>query len=397
MHRIPHARNQTVGDRQPVLLMHGVLASSAQFVEMGPDNGLAFILADEGYDVWLGNARGNSYSQKHDTYSPDDLKFWDFSWHEIGLYDLRAMIDFILETTSRENMFYVGYSQGTTAAFVLMSAVPSYNHKIKIMIFMGPVAFLSHTNSQFLRALEPINNKFQLPLVVLGGFEFAPREVYFKKFGQNVCLEEAKYKQLCDNIVFLICGHDSRNFNETILPVILSNIPDRASTKMYHHWAQLVASKSFRDYDYGPQYNMEQYMNSTPPNYNLREVKARVALMYSTNDVMASVMDVDDLQEKLPNVVENYEVPSPDFNHVDFIWSTEAKSLVYSKLLEFLKKYRNVYSTESHVPRKRMKNNIKQHTSGQLRHLNPEEDEHHSLGNSLHSMDKHDSHHPAGF
>ena len=39
---------------------------------------LAYILSARGYDVWIGNGRGNSYSRKHKTLRIDDPKYWDF-------------------------------------------------------------------------------------------------------------------------------------------------------------------------------------------------------------------------------------------------------------------------------------------------------------------------------
>lgn len=72
----------------------------------------AYLLADAGYDVWMGNARGTEISRQHVTLDPEKEEFWAYSWQHIGQKDLPAFIDYILEKTQYKKVTYVGYSQG---------------------------------------------------------------------------------------------------------------------------------------------------------------------------------------------------------------------------------------------------------------------------------------------
>ena len=81
--------------------------------------------------------RGSKHSMKHKTFNTESKEFWNFSWHEMGIFDLPAMIDYMLNTTNESNCYYVGHSEGTTSLLVLLSDLPQYNQKIIQAHLMG--------------------------------------------------------------------------------------------------------------------------------------------------------------------------------------------------------------------------------------------------------------------
>jgi hypothetical protein len=61
-----------------VYLQHGLTISADYWVLDPPSNSPAFLLADIGFDVWLGNSRGTNNARKHVHLDPDSEEFWAF-------------------------------------------------------------------------------------------------------------------------------------------------------------------------------------------------------------------------------------------------------------------------------------------------------------------------------
>ena len=147
-----------------MFLQHGILASSESWILNGPDS-LGLRLANEGYDVWMGNNRGNMYSKKHltlDLNDPNDQqKYFDFSFYELAEHDLPAQIDYVRETSGQDKVTYIGHSQGTTQMFTaLAEGFGNINDKLNLYVALAPITRLFGSKSPFLQSLSS-----KIPLV----------------------------------------------------------------------------------------------------------------------------------------------------------------------------------------------------------------------------------------
>jgi pimeloyl-ACP methyl ester carboxylesterase len=114
----------------------------------------AFVLAREGYDVWLGNNRGCKFSVNHTTLSPekDAAKFWDFDFEDMALKDVPAEIDYIKNVTGAEKLTYLGHSMGATQMVAGLSLIPDYYAaNLNLFVAFGPATRLKNTKSVFFR------------------------------------------------------------------------------------------------------------------------------------------------------------------------------------------------------------------------------------------------------
>lgn len=342
VHRIPGRLDEPAVPGKPsVILQHGLLSSSADWVIPGRGKALAYIMVDQGYDVWLGNARGNTYSRAHVTLSTSDSKFWDFTWHEMGIYDLPAIIDYITAYKKEETLLYVGHSMGTTMFYVMASERPEVAVKVRAMFSLAPVAFVNHVKSP-IRIVAPYAWDIRLIAHFLGADEFLPQGIILRFLAKYGCDVDVTEEKICANSLFVLCGFDKDQFNSTLLPIIFGHTPAGASTKTLVHYAQGIISGKFGQYDYGSAKNLEIYHSVSPPEYNLSKIRVPIALHYADNDWLSSVTDVERLYQGLPSKLGKFRVNFPKFNHLDFLWGIDAPKLVYKTILTLMEKYRQI-------------------------------------------------------
>uniref|UniRef100_A0A8C2IZQ3 Lipase n=1 Tax=Cyprinus carpio TaxID=7962 RepID=A0A8C2IZQ3_CYPCA len=335
INRIPHGvKNKDGQDKEAkpvVFLQHGLLAAGSNWVTNLPNTSLGFLLADAGFDVWIGNSRGNTWSRKHVSLDPKQKEYWQFSHDELAKKDLPAVINFITKTTGQEQIFYVGHSQGTTIAFIAFSTMPELASKIKMFFALAPVATVGFTKS-------PMTKLSVIPEFLIwdlfGQKDFFPQNELIKFFATEFCSRKP-LSVLCGNVFFLLCGFDEKNLNMSRTPVYTTHCPAGTSVQNMVHWAQAVKSSSLMAYDYGKAGNMAHYNQSSPPVYNVRDMTVPTALWSGGQDTLADPQDVALLLTQIPKLVYHRDIKH--WEHLDFIWGLDAPQEMYNKMIEMMR------------------------------------------------------------
>ncbi|NXA79035.1 LIPM Lipase, partial [Thryothorus ludovicianus] len=331
LNRIPHNRRDAglSGNRSPVLLVHGFCLDGGDWVDNFPDNSLAFILADAGHDVWIGNNRGSSWSRRHHNLSCASEEFWDFSFHEMAMYDLPAMVDFILRQTGQKKLFYVGHAQGSSLGFIAFSSLPHLAKKIKLFFALAPLYTFHHVQG-------PVLKLAFLPDLLLKEM-FGTRELVLVQRKEKLHLVEKCSSQqsaeVCANGIFIVGGFDRNNLNLSRLDVYLSHFPDYTSVKNLLHWGQTAKTAEFKQFDYGLR-NMEKYSQLTPPFYRIEAMRVPVALWSGGHDWVTPPRETQRLLSRLTSIVHHEHFP--DWNHFDHHWGLNAPQRLYKNMVALM-------------------------------------------------------------
>mmetsp|Transcript_52417 Transcript_52417/g.87153 ORF Transcript_52417/g.87153 Transcript_52417/m.87153 type:complete len:402 (-) Transcript_52417:64-1269(-) len=341
--RIPYGLNSTNrNNRPPVLLQHGLEDASHTWVaNYYTYQCLAYILVEAGYDVWLGNNRGNVYSKAHVTLNPDSKEFWEFSWDEMAKYDLPAMLNFILNTTGADKVVHVGHSEGTMQGFAGYQD-PSVASKVAVFVALAPVAYIGHLGSKFLVNLAKLD---VAGIVSLLGFkQFLPSTALIHDVAEIACDVSDK---VCNDAMCALMGCDPNNWNQTRWDVFASIDPAGTSVQNMVHFQQGANKDNWCYMDFGYFGNKDHYGHHDAPCYDLGKVNLPIALFSGGQDDLADPTDVARLKQELPASSIVYQYNINYYSHLDFIWGLDAYHVLYPQVLQVIQKYQPIPGTLS--------------------------------------------------
>ncbi|KAF8170341.1 triacylglycerol lipase [Mycena galopus ATCC 62051] len=253
LHRLPSKKGQHKARRttspgtstgNPVVyLHHGLLMNSEVWVCLtSAERSLPFVLVEAGFDVWLGNNRGNKYSKKSIHHGPNSSKFWDFSIDDFAWHDIPDSIEYILDCTKAKTVSYVGFSQGTAQAFAALSIHPQLNDKINVFIALAP-------------AMSPAG----LAATIVDSLMKASPTLMFLFFGRKSILSSAImwqsilyppiFAKTIDTSLRWLFAWQSLNISTQQKTAAYAHLYSFASVKSVVHWFQIMRNGQFQMYD----------------------------------------------------------------------------------------------------------------------------------------------------
>ena len=324
----------------PVLLQHGINGSGVDWIFNGEDASLTYMLANAGFDVYLGNSRGNRYSREHVSLDPKSKEFWGFSFQEMGEKDVPANFKAIRELSGVNKITYIGHSQGTSQMFAALSD-PAIRPKVAPYLesfnALAPVVFLTNTEILGMKlakilewAMNPILNTFNINHLELGKCEFNPSLI--PKYQAECSKKQCSFSKNTDPY------QDTLNYQ--YYGIFENGSPAGYSMRCAVHYAQLIKENRnrpvFKKYNYGSRAeNRKHYGQDEPPVYNLGIIQEKVRLFLGESDRLADIKDTRRISGFLTNA-KLQVVSQPRWGHMAFLQAKDGKNFYNSIISQII-------------------------------------------------------------
>ncbi|EGW32616.1 uncharacterized protein SPAPADRAFT_138466 [Spathaspora passalidarum NRRL Y-27907] len=336
-----------------VYFHHGLMTSSELFL-LGStkEKTLPYLLADLGYDVWLGNNRGNKYSRKHLKLSVSDPTFWDFSLDEFSYFDIPDTITYIKNnypSSQDVKITYIGFSQGCSQLFASLSLNPALNSSIKLFVGLSPAIIPQNLNHPLFKLIvrqTASDNAFLYSL-------FGKRAILPSVSFWSTILGPRLYERVVDKSLSLLFGWDCKNISQFQREIGYPHMFSNSSVKSLVHWFQIIGAKRFQMFNETGDFGLTRLSSLSRTSQKKSHLVAPfpiadhlnvpMLLFYGDSDILVDINKTKSLiVDNNDNMREKLEVIlCPEYEHMDTLWGNDVYEDVFVKVIERLEQDNN--------------------------------------------------------
>lgn len=348
------------GVKKPVIyLHHGLMMNSEIWVCLTDDERcLVFQLVEKGYDVWLGNNRGNKYSKKSIHHAPTSPAFWNFSMDEFAFHDIPDSINYILSATNQPSLSYIGFSQGTAQAFATLSIHPKLNDKVNVFIALAPAMSPAGLRNGIVDSL--MKTSPQILYLLLGRKAILSSTAFWQSI-----LYPPIFVRVIDYGLDFLFGWKSKNMSMAQKLAAYPHLYSFTSVKSVVHWFQIIRTKAFQMYDDDVQ--TVPILGSGVAKYTrvarfpTRNIKTPCVLVYGGSD---SLVDIEVMLKQLPPHTVATEIPH--YEHLDFLWARDVDTLVFPHVFDALEAFSDSGHDKAQFAKFKAARDISLHASAEI-------------------------------
>ena len=318
---------------KPVLMVHGVYATADGFVINVNGKAPAFSLADAGYDVWLPNTRGTFHSQAHKYLDLDSKEFWSWTAIETARYDLPAVVQFVKEFTSQEQVGYIGHSLGGSMMFFVLAVKPELEKDLSIVISLSST--LAKFKSESL-LMNLITSDFSIETMDFLGV---------KQVLEKPTLFMTKFLQAFPNFAYWITWdrYDPLLHGDSVSSLAYYSYKYSGGTSLENlrFLRRVMDSPSYElsHWDFGEQKNLDIYGKPRIGKVEYSNIRAKVALLGGLYDLVVKPGDIERFARLLPQESLVFKKLNYQHDHCSFLFSSDQKYM--EDVLSLLKQHFN--------------------------------------------------------
>lgn len=341
--------------KPPVFLMHGFITTGLDFV-FQPEvaNSLPYLLADAGYDVWIGNERGNVFAAENAQMDINSEEFWDaVDVDNMAKLDVPAIFDYVLKASGAAKMHWVGHSQGGGMMVLALANRPELQQQLGKAVLLAPGVHMQALNVTLLKGMAEKHLDefwykfgFDIPGVAthrhyFPGPSFQKIMEFFTAY-TPLCRLPKLNVTACNDIGKLIGINvgDPNNLEAKTMADAYGYDPGGSSFHLIMHWSQKIRNDTLVEYefDWGAE-NPKHYNGSTTPpkSFDLSNIKGvDFALFDGGLDLFITPGNIQPLLNKIQGQNRILHKTIDNYAHMDFVWGKDAHIRLYPDVIDFL-------------------------------------------------------------